>query len=117
MEIFDQLKQLEGLGPAGILLLFLCCLGAALKYARWPKDNRIIPVILLVLGAGGYPFLARKADMDYTSTLILYNFAVGGVIGWASVGAHQLLKQVLPLLFPKNGNTEILEKPPEPPTV
>lgn len=103
----EIIKQLEGLGPAGILVVLLCCVGAALKRAAW-LENKRIPVLLMAIGAVAYPVLARKADVDYTSTLMLYNAALGAVFGWASVGAHQFLKQTFPVLFP---NDEEDDKP------
>jgi hypothetical protein len=102
--MIPYLDQLQGLGPHGLTVLVLCCAGAAMKLSKWFNDGSI-PSLLMLFGAIGFPLLARKADVDYTGALIAYNAAMGAALGWASVGAHQVMKQTFPLLFPKSEDT------------
>lgn len=104
MEIVEQLTTQS---PKVILALVLCVIGWRLK--KSPCPNWIIPFVLMIAGGTAYPFIARAHDVDYTSALVLTNVLIGLLIGGASVGLHQTVKQVMPFLF-ANGDTDI-EKP------
>lgn len=80
--------------PAHLLLiLVLNVIGVALKMS--PVQNRAIPPLLMLLGMGGYPFLASPANINPAFrhpevVLALY----GLLLGFLAVVAHMLLRRI-----------------------
>jgi hypothetical protein len=67
-----------------IVLLACLCVGYVLK--QWPKiDNRIIPTVMLILGAA----LGCVANKDIT----LLSIVAGGFSGLASTGLYEAFAQ------------------------
>lgn len=104
MEIIDQLTTQS---PKAALAFALCFIGFFLK--KSPLPNWVIPILLMVSGGVAYPFIAAAQNIDYTSALITTNVIIGITLGGASVGLHQLLKNMFPVLFPSNGDTQIIK--------
>ena len=92
-----------------IVLVICLCVGYVIK--NWlPTDNRLIPTIMLVLGA----VLGCLFNHDIT----LVSVGSGMVTGLASTGLHQVFKQLLKLPMGDDeyyamGNGEIVEEEPD----
>lgn len=70
------------------VLVICLCVGFVIKL--WlPFDNRIIPTVMLVLGA--------VLGCIFNGAVTIENVAVGMVSGLASTGLHQVFKQLLKL--------------------
>lgn len=70
------------------VLVICLCVGFVIKL--WlPFDHRIIPTIMLVLGA--------VLGCIFNGAVTIENVAVGMVSGLASTGLHQVFKQLLKL--------------------
>lgn len=112
-----ELKNLVLLGPALIVIGVLINLGAVLKRIKRIPDG-LIPLILAVLGAAGYAWLAKAMDQDYRATMFPLNVGMGALFGFSTVGIHQFVRQspflrnmrLVSLLVPPSGDTVIIKK-------
>lgn len=103
MNEFTDLLQSS---PPVALALALNVVGLALKKA--PVPNWIIPLVLPVLGALLYPFIAEagKVNFECRNPDVLLGVH-GAMIGAGSVGINQMLRQFL-------GRKEAEEEQPKP---
>ena len=77
-----------------IVMVICLCVGFVLKKFV-PADNKFIPLILMILGA--------VIACIYCGGFSIDHIAAGMVTGLASVGLHQVFKQ---LIEPDNGSEE-----------
>lgn len=77
-----------------IVMVICLCVGFVLKKFV-PADNKFIPLILMILGA--------VIACIYSGGFSIDHVAAGMVTGLASVGLHQVFKQ---LIEPDNGPEE-----------
>ena len=90
MELTDILQA----SPPLALAVALNVVGEALK--RSPVPNWMLPLILPLLGALAYPFIAEAGKVNYEVArpdvlLGIYGFCIGA----ASVGLNQMFRQFL----------------------
>jgi hypothetical protein len=113
----DELKNLVLLREAVIVILVLINLGAVLK--RWHRlPDALIPLLLAILGAVGYAWLAKVANHDYRAGMLPLNIGLGALFGFSTVGIHQFIRQtpflrnlpLVSLLVPPSGDTVIVKK-------
>lgn len=68
-----------------IVMAICLCVGYVLKHWIKDVDNRIIPTVLMVLGAACACVNAKSITLEL--------IAAGAVTGLASTGLHQMFKQ------------------------
>lgn len=69
-----------------IVMVICLCIGFVLK-RFFPMDNKWIPLILMILGG--------VLACIYNKGIMLDHIAAGMVTGLASVGLHQIFKQLI----------------------
>lgn len=69
-----------------IVMVICLCIGFVLKRFM-PMDNKWIPLILMILGG--------VLACIYNKGIMLDHIAAGMVTGLASVGLHQIFKQII----------------------
>ena len=90
----NDIEELLKLSPPVILVLCLNILGVGLK--KTPMlPNWIIPIILSLTGLVVYPYIAETGSVAFQVRnpdvlLAVYGFALGA----ASVGLHQVFRQI-----------------------
>lgn len=84
-----------------VVMVICLCVGFVLKRFA-PTDNKWIPLILLILGAALACIYSQGFKIDY--------IAAGMVTGLASVGLHQVFKQ---LIEPDDQDDDLDDDPEE----
>lgn len=79
-----DMTSIIGQLPINIYVVIGCCVVGWLMKKFLPTDNRVIPVVLVVLGAVIFVLLEG---------LTVQNIIVGAFTGAASTGLHQVFKQ------------------------
>lgn len=87
-----DLNSILGASPAIALMLVLNGIGMALK-AIPQISNKLIPLILLVLGGGGYPFIGNIGAATHTPAPLLVVYGCG--IALAAVGLVESKRTLL----------------------
>ena len=91
MEELNSLEMLKTVGPMGMLALFLLAMGRVAKALPF-LGNKYIPVVVILLGMGIYPFIAESGSIAWDVPHIgLYNALVGAVIGTAAITFYDKL--------------------------
>lgn len=94
-DLIPDFSSLQELSPPALLVVFLNVIGFVIRKSS--LDNKYIPVILMVLGAVAYNFvgvkLVKPDDRFPHVTLTM----LGAIIGFASVGVNQAIRQFKPL--------------------
>ena len=91
MEDLNILDTIKTLGPIPILGLGLLVLGKGLKTAKL-VPTRFLPLLLPLIGAGTYPFIAENGSVPWDIPhLGLYNAIMGAAIGGLTVLVHDKL--------------------------
>lgn len=85
--LWDQLTN----APSHLLALVgLIALGILIKRSSIP--NNLIPWLLVIAGAGGYPFLASPKNIDPSFQHPMVVLCIyGGLLALASVGVHMFV--------------------------
>lgn len=105
----DFLDSLLDLSPPIALLAALTVLGYALK--KSPIQNWVIPLLLPAVGSVVYPFVAEIAEVSYTvRNPTVFNGIIGFLIGWASTGGNQAIRQFVWRDKKTNDDTAFLKK-------
>jgi hypothetical protein len=104
----NELTDILQASPPIALAIALNLLGLAWK--KMPVANWMIPIVLPLIGAVVFPFIAERGKINFECQnpailLGVYGFAIGA----ASVGLNQMLRQ---FIGRKNGTgeTEFLKK-------
>lgn len=106
----ETLTDILQLSPPLALALLLNLVGFGLKKSKLPDWT--IPLILIGIGAGTFPFIAETAKVSYQCHNPSILMAIyGGCIGGLSVGLNQALRQFMGRNGNGNGST-----PPTPGT-
>jgi hypothetical protein len=102
----NDLLDFLSVSPPIALAAALNGLGLALK--KSPVPNWLIPLLLPIIGAAVYPFLAEpgKVNFECNNPAMLHGI-YGFIIGSASVGLNQMFRQFNGRRN-RNGDTEIL---------
>ena len=91
----EQLTEILKMSPPVVFVVVLNGLGMILSSAKWFKSD-YIPVTMLVLGAGVWPFLAETGNVAFTARHpMLLNAVYGAALGLGAVGAHQLVSRLM----------------------
>lgn len=110
---FDQLLQLKA--PL-LIVLGLNCVMFILKRIPFVPDW-LIPTFSFIGGGIAYPLFSSPGDVPFTSRcpLCVQTF-FGLILGFAAVGGHQQVKQILNRLKISTGDTEVFTKDSAAPT-
>lgn len=96
-----DLNTLLNIAPPAILMIVLNGIGFCLKKANF-FPNRIIPIMLLLLGGASYPFVGEYSPRVAAARFPVALMVVYGIgIGLAAVGSFESAKT---LLEKKNNN-------------
>jgi len=111
--VFDWINNITQLSPILALFIFLVFVGTYIK--RSPIPDWYIPIIIFLSGMVIYPFIAEIGGLKYNVPNPLMLKAIfGGIVGGASIGAHQLVKQWTKKKFGINidggGDTKIITR-------
>lgn len=88
---FDTIMHMS---PPVLLSLALNAVGIFLK--KSPIPDWLIPFALIAIGAITYPLIADTGDVNpKVHNPVIYLAVIGSLIGGASVGANQALRQFL----------------------
>lgn len=88
----DLLNQALQLSPPFALALGLNLVGLFMK--KSPIPNWTIPLSLIIMGAGSYPFIAEPGKVNYEcKNPDILNAIYGACIGGLSVGMNQVFRQ------------------------
>ena len=91
----EQLTEILKMSPPVAFVLVLNGIGMILSKATWCKGD-YIPIIMLALGAGIWPFLADTGNVAFTArNPTLLNGVYGAALGLGAVGAHQLVSRLM----------------------
>ena len=91
----EQLTEILKMSPPAIFILVLNGIGLILSNAKWFKSD-YIPIVMLALGAGVWPFLADTGNVAFTArNPVLLNGVYGAALGLGAVGAHQLVSKLM----------------------
>ena len=91
----EQLTEILKMSPPVVFVVVLNGIGLILSNAKWFKSD-YIPLTMLVLGAGVWPFLAETGNVAFTARHpMLLNGVYGAALGLGAVGAHQLVSKLL----------------------
>lgn len=86
------MDQIFELSPPILLAVVLNLIGLFLK--KSPLADWVIPLVLILLGAVVYPFIAEVGKVSYAvSSPTIFNGVMGAAIGGFSVGANQVFRQ------------------------
>lgn len=80
MDITNIIAQV----PINIYVVIGCCVVGWIMKKFMPTDNRVIPTVLVILGAVVYVLI---------ESLTVENIIIGAFTGAASTGLHQVFKQ------------------------
>ena len=90
-----DLTEILKMSPPLVFVVVLNGLGMILSKATWCKGD-YIPIVMLVLGAGVWPFLADTGNVAFTAkNPTLLNSVYGAALGLGAVGAHQLVTRLM----------------------
>lgn len=89
----SAVKAILQFSPPMALLVVLIFFGIFLK--KTPLQDWTIPILLMITGGIVYPFIAEIGKItNYTMrSPVMYNVLIGGCLGGAATGLHQIVKK------------------------